>query len=147
VVIEDFDLLTARRRFDGFGPTVAIEARRPVSDSGLSVYGSGRTSVLFGRRREEAALFGLIRGEYILPPGPNVPFSGVGFDSAHKARTIIVPVVELESGLRWEADAGPRRVFTQVGLAYQSWFHVGDAATHEGQLNLFGLTVPTGLSY
>ena len=41
------DVLTDRM-FEGFGPTVALEVRRPVGCSGWSLVGNGRFSLLFG---------------------------------------------------------------------------------------------------
>lgn len=35
-------------RFDGVGPTLALEGRRALADSGLSLYAAGRTAFLFG---------------------------------------------------------------------------------------------------
>src|SRR5262249_20366551 len=42
------DVLTASNVFTGAGPTVSLEARRPISDYGIAVYGIARTALLFG---------------------------------------------------------------------------------------------------
>lgn len=42
------DNLDPKLVFDGAGPTVALQARRPLGDSGLSLVGGGRTALVYG---------------------------------------------------------------------------------------------------
>jgi hypothetical protein len=147
LIIQDQDVLRSGHNYNGAGPTFAVEARRPLGDFGLAVYGSARGSVLFGRSRQEANVATLLVGEYVVAGGPNVPFSGGHFDRQREGRDLVMPVVELEVGAEWGADWAGGRLFARTGVVHQTWFGAGDASSDRGQLGFFGLTVSAGLSY
>lgn len=42
------NLLDPKLVFDGAGPTIALQARRPLGDTGFSLVGGGRTSLVYG---------------------------------------------------------------------------------------------------
>jgi len=44
------EMLSWTRRFEGVGPTVSVELRRPVGQCGLSLVAGGRGSLLFGHK-------------------------------------------------------------------------------------------------
>src|SRR5262249_34966997 len=76
------DALLSSNIFSGLGPTLAVEVRRTLGGTGLSLYGSVRGSVLFGSGHQEAAI-----------PDRNVV--------AQDHHDIGLPVVEAEIGLEY----------------------------------------------
>lgn len=116
--------------FDGAGPMMALEARRPFPFWGsyLGMYGNARAALLFGTAKQTAA---------------NV-FSGFGenaVDVAHDRRDRVLPMAELELGLECCCGIGATRLFGQIGLIAQEWWGAGNAS-RSTQVNRFG--APTG---
>jgi Legionella pneumophila major outer membrane protein precursor len=103
----DAATLLSNRSFQGIGPTVALEARRPFGISGLDLYGSARGSVVIGSANQEAS-------------------EGGATSQAHQDRG--VPIAELELGLEYDYAVGHARLFAQIGLVGQDWFGVGNAS-------------------
>jgi len=95
----------------GVGPVVGLEARRPLSDSGLSLYGSARASLLFGSSKQNAA-----GGD-----------EANGLLQAHEDQ--VLSIEELELGVEFGQKVGHSRVFGQVAMVGQEWFGAGNA-TH-----------------
>ena len=46
--------LTSGHSFHGIGPTVSLEARHPLGDSGLAFFGKARAALLFGSAKQNA---------------------------------------------------------------------------------------------
>jgi len=104
-----FFALLSNRSFEGIGPTLALEARRPFAGSGLALYGSARGSVVIGSANQQAAI-------------PNESVAS----QDHQDRG--VPIGELELGVEYERQVGHARLFGQIALVGQGWFGVGDAS-------------------
>jgi hypothetical protein len=103
----DAGALLSNRSFEGIGPTVALEARRPFGGSGLALYGSARGSVVIGGADQQVT-------------------EGGATSQAHQDRG--VPIAELEVGLEYDHWVGHARLFGQIGVVAQDWFGVGNAS-------------------
>lgn len=86
-----------------------MEARRTLGDTGLSLYGSARGSILFGSGHQKAAI-----------PDRNV--------EAQDHRDLGMPVGEAELGLAYGRNVGASHFFGQIALVGQEWFGAGSAS-------------------
>ena len=103
--------LLSNRSFEGIGPTLALEVRRPFGASGLALYASTRGSLVIGSANEEAAA--------------TVPGHTLATED-HQDRG--VPIAELELGLEYDRPLGQGRLFGQIAFVGQDWFGVGNAS-------------------
>jgi hypothetical protein len=109
--------LLSSYNFMGAGPTLAVELRRPIGETGLSAFGMARGSVVFGNANQNAIFFGQeLRND---DPNPQIA-------TQHRARAI--PVADLEAGLEYGWNVGHSRLFAQIGLVGQEWFGAGSAS-------------------
>jgi hypothetical protein len=138
--------------FDGIGPVVDLEARRPIGDCGLAVYGSVRGALLFGSEHQVASAV-------------NATFLGAtSTDSINSAdrHDRVLPVGELEFGLEYGRKVGNSRVFGQIALVGQDWVGAGNASrsntttvlgvpfggtTSDSDIGFFGLAFRFGVNY
>ncbi len=109
--------LSSSYNFEGLGPTIAFELRRPVASSGLSVYGQARGSLVFGAANQNAVFF----GQELRNDDPNPQYA-----TEHRLRAI--PIIDLETGLEYGRAVGRTWVFGQVGLVGQEWLNAGSAS-------------------
>ncbi len=110
--------------FNGAGPSVALDARRRIANTGLALYGSGRGAILFGSAEQVA-----YQGRYDPATGVLSPSE----DSASN-QSDVLPIAELELGLEYSRIIGGMygaRVFEQIGFVGQVWFGAGNAANNE----------------
>jgi hypothetical protein len=103
------EALLSSNKFYGLGPTLAVEVRRALGDTGFRLYGSARGSVLFGSGHQEASV-----------PDRNVV--------ARDHHDIGMPVAEAEFGLEYARDVGGWHFFVQTALVGQEWFGAGGAS-------------------
>jgi len=103
------DSVTSSTSFTGVGPTIALEARRPLSDTALSLFASTRGSLLFGSSEQNAVL---------------ASQNSSGRD--HHNRALLIG--ELEVGVEYSRTVGESRFFGQVALVGQNWFGAGSAS-------------------
>ncbi len=128
-------------RFTGFGPTVAVEARRPLG-YGLHLYGSTRISVLFGTSRHRAINFDQ------LIDLANGAVTATLIDIA-ASREEPLPIVEVEVGAEWATylDSGCR-LFMRTALVGQAWHGIGSASAavsnDVSDMGLYGLSFAVG---
>jgi hypothetical protein len=140
--------------FTGAGPTVALEVRRPIANSGLTPYGIARGSVVFGSADQNAVFF----GQELRNDDPNPQF-------ATQNRTRAVPVADLEAGLEYGRALRGSWLFGQIGLVGQEWFGAGSAsratnatafpsprpvvggAPLDSNIAFFGLSIRIGLNF
>jgi hypothetical protein len=101
--------LVSGSSFVGIGPEFALEARRPLFDTGLNLYGSARTRLLFGNATQNAFGGDELRG------------------SQESHQHGLVAVEELELGLEYGRTVGQSRFVGQVALVGQEWFGAGNA--------------------
>jgi hypothetical protein len=146
--------LLSSYNFRGLGPTVALETRRPLGDSGLSLYGSARGALIFGSADQNAS-FG---GQELRNDDPNPQFA-----NQHRDRAL--PVAEMEVGVEYGRPVGRSWLFGQVALVGQEWFGAGNAsdssiatvattlrpviggASVDSNIAFMGLSIRLGLEY
>jgi hypothetical protein len=109
--------LLSSYNFMGLGPTVALEVRRPVGDTGLSLYNMTRGSLVVGHANQNAIFF----GQELRNDDPNPQF-------ATQHRTRAIPVADLEGGVEYGRKVGNSWLFGQIGLVGQEWFGAGGAS-------------------
>jgi hypothetical protein len=141
----NLNTLLSGHSFQGAGPTLAMEARRPLGESGLALYGSARGSLVFGSAHQNASV-----------PGLN--------ESALDHRDRTLPIGELEVGVEYGRSVGHSRVFGQVALVGQDWFGAGNASrstvnsvpggaltgagyTGDSDIAFFGVAFRVGVNY
>lgn len=131
------------QNIDGLGPTVVIEPRYAIGDSGLSIVAAARGSLLFGRGHQR------VNGNLIL--GPFV---------SDDIRDTLMPVAEIELGGQYAHSIGRAMVFFRPTLVAQSWFGAGNASrsyipatrfesptTANANLGFLGLSLTAGLDW
>jgi hypothetical protein len=139
-------LLSDGHRFNGFGPTMAAQARYAIPYArGAGVYGRARGSMLIGQ-------------EHDLMQYTTATVNGSTFSSSNQ----VVPVGELEVGLDWFRRYRAYGFFMQGGFVVQSWFGVGNtsnsdiistpgvhttSAFNNGTLGLYGLRTSGGVTF
>lgn len=109
-------------QFDGVGPTLSLAADHPLCNSGLSVVGRARASLLFGEQ-EQIDTFGAVAP----------PTAFVADDH--------VQVIEMQFGLNYRQSLGAADGTFGVFWEAQRW------DTNTGDLGLHGLSLQTGLLY
>jgi hypothetical protein len=109
--------LLSSSNFMGVGPTLALETRRAISESGLGLYGTARGAILFGSAQQDAIFF----GQELRNDDPNPQFA-----SQHRSRGL--PVGELEAGVEYGRTVRSSWLFGQIGLSGQEWFGAGSAS-------------------
>ena len=108
---------SSSNRFEGWGPTVAVEARRDLGCSGLMFYSNLRASVVYGDRNYAANDFVLIPGV----AGPGNP------EESNIRGKDLLPSTEVEVGLEYTVQTYYGCLTLQAGLVGQAWFGVGNA--------------------
>lgn len=127
----------ASRQFDGAGPTVFAEWRRPIGSSRFSLLASVRGSLLYGTSEFDSATTGGI--------GPPV----LGFNSVtHAEADDFVATGETQLGGEWSAWIGRQTVlFIQVAYEGQALLGVGTALDENDDLGLHGFNTKVGLEW
>lgn len=109
--------LLSTYQFDGLGPTLALELRRAIADTGVGVYGQARGSLVFGSADQSAMFFGQeLRND---DPNPQL---------ASQQRDRAIPIIDFEAGLEYGRPVGRAWLFGQVGVVGQQWFNAGSAS-------------------
>lgn len=131
--------------FQGIGPTLALEARRALGTTGLSLYASGRGSLVYGSAHQVAT----------------VPDQQ---ETAQDHRDLGMAIGEAELGIEFGRNFGGSWLFGQVALVGQEWFGAGSASrssvnvlpgggfvgaayTGDSDLAFLGLSIRLGLNY
>lgn len=137
--------LLSSSTFGGAGPTLALEARRPLGIFGLGLYARGRGALVFGSAHQIATV-----------PDQNV--------AANDHRDVGMPISEAEVGLEYGRALGRSRLFGQVALVGQEWFGAGSASrssvnvvpgggfvgaaySGDSDISLLGLSIRLGVNY
>ncbi len=120
--------------FDGFGPTLAIELRRPIG-CGLTLYGSARTSLLFGDSKQS------FTGVQRFTPAGEVA------TQFFSQRNEVLPVGEIELGLEYSVDCGCCLLVFQGAYVGQIWYGAGSASSQSGNLGFTGMTLTAGIHF
>jgi hypothetical protein len=143
VVQQDTSILISGHNFNGGGPMASVEVWRPIADSGLSIYGNVRGSVLFGSRKEHASTQTVFAGTM----ADNTPFNRTISQDATANGDSVLPVVELEIGLEYGRQVGRCFPFVRTGLVGQNWFSAGNSSSTDGDLGFFGLEASLGVNF
>jgi len=119
-----------RLTYEGVGPTVALDLRRPIGWSPLSLIGGARGSILFGSTDQ------LIVSEL---PGQ----IGVGIREEEE----VMSILETQFGLEWAYHiAANGRFFVSGVIEAQLWQNAGSASLDTGDLGLIGFGFNAGLA-
>jgi hypothetical protein len=141
-VLSETQLLTFGHNFDGWGPTAALQASYRVGQSGLSLFGNVRGSILVGRTSEN------LRFVQTLSDPAGVLGGDVLIDqNANRSRNTTRPTVEVELGAEYGLDWGRLRPFLRGAVVSQTYFDAGSASQTDGNLSLFGAQVTLGFNY
>jgi Legionella pneumophila major outer membrane protein precursor len=141
--------LRSRHDFEGVGPVLALEVRRDVGDTGFSLYGTARGSVLFGDAKQVVDLEARNAGVLL------------GASHAENSRCDVIPVAEMEVGAEYALWAGCARWFVRTSMVGQVYGGAGNASNNElfypfgtdettdngANLGLFGLRISAGVNY
>ena len=140
--------LSTRQFFNGGGPTLSLDGRRPVGFRGLGFYGSGRGALMFGTTSRTATAVNALTGSTQV-------FSANNWGT--------VPFGELEFGGDYRRRLGRATLVVENGLIGQAYFGVGSSSGFSsapafangilvpGQssaiLGLYGLRSSIGITY
>jgi hypothetical protein len=131
-------LLSSGHNFNGAGPTIALEAKRPIGHTGISFFGNLRGAMLFGESRQQVTQTSIFQGN---------PFSNIFSTNFNSGHDKVLPVAELEMGAEFSRRWGNLYPFIRTGLLAQTWFGAGSATDLTGNLGFLGLTVTAGVYY
>jgi hypothetical protein len=143
VIRQDTSILLSGHNFNGAGPMASIEVWCPIGESGLSLFGNVRGSVLFGARKEHASTQTVLAGTM----ADNTPFNQTSTENATADGDAVLPVVELEIGLEYGRQLGRFFPFVRTGLVGQNWFGAGNSSSTDGDLGFFGLEASLGVNF
>lgn len=134
----DLNAILSTSGFTGVGPTVAVDAVRPVGDGNLALYGNARCSLLYGRGHQTAVFAG---GE--------APFRGDArrFDTEG--------ILEAEIGIQFVRDSGNFEVLIRPALVSQLYMSGGNARgvtddfgrVSNSDFGLVGLALTVGVGF
>jgi hypothetical protein len=142
---QDSTVLLSGFNFNGAGPTLSLEGRRPIGETGLALYANGRGSLLFGCTNQQADKLTVLAGN-----NPSGPINSQTFAESAASLDRVLPVVEVEVGGEYTPQFGPgMRVqpFVRAGLIGQTWFGGGNASGPGSNLGLLGLSITAGVEF
>jgi hypothetical protein len=146
-VTQDSDTVTTGHNFSGFGPTAALEVHRPLWDTGFALYGTGRTSVVFGRGRTHSQQISIENFQVIPTRGTTQTVKTTSVIDNAKGHDDALPIEEVEIGLEWTRGVGRVIFLVQAGVVYQEWTNGGNGSSEKGDFSMFGLSLTAGLTY
>jgi len=141
-ISEDAESVQSGHNFNGAGPTVSLEARRALGDTGLVLYGLTRGSLLFGSGKQQTALTREVTGT-----SRGTPFDLLVTSDSVASRDDFVPIIELEVGAEYGMDFGRCHPFIRTGLVGQTWFGAGNATNVTGNFGFLGLSATAGANF
>jgi hypothetical protein len=103
--------LTSGHNLNSAGPSLALETKRRIGESGFSIYGQMNGAILFGHAKE--AYTAVNNG---------VP------QQFTREETRVLPVGELEVGAEYQHNVGRAILFLQAGFVGQVWWGGGNAS-------------------
>lgn len=116
--------------FDGVGPTVSLQARRPLI-AGFKFFSTGRIAILFGD------------GKSTLEAVDNPQF----LTRRTSSRDDLVTVGELSVGLEWARRWYGYGFFFRAALEGQTWQGAGTPTSEDGDLGFVGTSITVGLDF
>ncbi len=146
--------------FSGVGPTLLLEARRPVGCGGLALYANSRIGLVFGSRHESSSQVHSFSSE----EDSFVDSSLTTSDSDQ-----LIGFVEIEAGVEWAQQCGRYRPFARVGFEGRGYFGTGNAESgavnnptfiggnlplanipslgHTSDIGLYGFAITAGVKF
>lgn len=125
------DFITSAFKLDGLGPSVAVEAILPTRFCNLSVFGTGRVSILLSQFDQRVQTF----------DGPLID------DLVSNNRDHVVGAFESELGVRWERQhASGATLFAQCSVEGQLWTEMAHSRNDLTNLGFLGLAAAIGIS-
>ncbi|MCY2991978.1 MAG: Lpg1974 family pore-forming outer membrane protein [Planctomycetota bacterium] len=124
--------LDFEHRLEGFGPTIAVETRRQLTQS-LAAFANLRYSYLFGEQQSTFA-----GGTSLIPGLYQITATSVQDDA--------LSISEMQLGGEWTAS--PTRLgqwFVRGAFETQFWTGAGNASSLSGDLGLIGFSLGLGL--
>lgn len=123
-------------QFQGFGPTIGLETRRPHSP-GVCLFASARGAVLIGG------------ADARLDAGEDLDLANPFLTTSVASRTEAIPVGDLKLGVDWNPTfaLGALQPFARLAFETQVWGGAGNATSEEGNLGFLGLSLGGGLAY
>ncbi len=121
-------------RFDGFGPTLSVEARRSFGLN-LRLFTAARTSLLYGNGKSSTTAFDNLN--------LSTPFTA----TRETDRDDLLPISELQVGFEWAREwylGG--HMFCRGTLEGQLWQGAGSASSEEGDLGFLGFSFSMGVT-
>lgn len=146
--------LASSFNFNGAGPTLSLEVRRALGNTGLTAYTSARGALVIGTAQQNVSFGGLL----LRNDDPNPQFASQHWDRG-------LPIGELELGVEFNRRVGPVGLVGQIALVGQEWFQAGNAsrsqsetvqftprpviggAPDDSDLSFFGLAVRFGVDF
>jgi Legionella pneumophila major outer membrane protein precursor len=143
---QDSAALISGSDFNGAGPTLCLEGKRQIGNTGLALYANARGSLLFGRADQQVDKLTVLAGT-----NTSGPFNTQTFTDYPVAQDRVMPVAELEVGAEYAPElSGPYsrlHPFLRAGLVGQTWFGAGNASGPGSNLGLLGMSVTTGVEF
>lgn len=115
--------LLSNHEFRGAGGTISLDAGYTLGCTGVSLFCTGRGSLLYGIGRERAKLTSVTTN----PLGEET--TQTLEPSATQDR--VLPVGEIEIGAEYARNIGRCRLIVRAALANQIWFGAGNAANNQ----------------
>jgi hypothetical protein len=147
VIRQDSDVVQTGHNFSGAGPTGVVEVRYRLGDSGLSLYGTGRSSILFGRGRTHSLQVTVENRQIIPPRGSTQTVNTTQSLSPSKGHDDDLPIEDLELGLEWSHPSCHWVWWVRTGFAAQGWINAGTGSSEQGDVTFFGLALSAGVNF
>jgi hypothetical protein len=144
--VSETQLLQVDRNFGGVGPEVGLQGNVRLGDTGLSLFTSGRFSLLEGTTREHYGYASFLVDPTGLIP-PFVPGSTSFNFQGNRNPDHTISVGELELGLEYAQLLGQMRLFCRVAGVGQTYFDAGNTTQGTGNLSLVGFQCSLGVNY
>ena len=117
--------LQHRHRFEGTGPTIAMELRRCLGCSGFSAFVNTRGSAIFGET-----------DVWIGSQNTTAPYTANGFDE-----TLLIGETSIGLQYSWH------KLWLRAGYEAQYWMNTGNANTTGTDMGLVGFSASAGLGF
>ena len=146
-LLADTDIIGTGHNENGAGPTIAGEVWRTLGDSGFSLYGRARCSVIFARGRTASFQATIANQRITSPTGTTRTQSGTATSSFVHGHDDVMPITDLEFGVEWSHKVGPGRLYVQTGFVASEWSFAGSATSDNGDLSFIGMNLTMGWAY
>ncbi len=144
--------------FRGVGPTLLLEAHRPIGCGAFSLYANSRIGLLFGDRQESSTQF----HSFTSGVASDLDTTTTSSDSDQ-----LIGFFEIEAGAEWAKQCGRFQPFVRVGFEGRGYFGTGNAQSgavfgtgteigstpgipslgHTSDIGLYGFTFSAGVKF